>query len=109
MATTSIQQYIILFVFIAWGSIFLSHKIAGPLYRFQKTLLDIQNGNLNSRIALRKLDEAKTVAEDFNHTIAYLDAKMQRLKSIVQQHENNPQQLVAQLKDELSKIKTSGD
>src|SRR3989338_10053835 len=28
-----IAKLIILFVFIAWGSIFLSHKIAGPLYR----------------------------------------------------------------------------
>ncbi len=46
--------------------IFLSHKIAGPIYRIEKFLGDMSAGNLAQRIVLRKGDELMSVAEKIN-------------------------------------------
>ena len=46
--------------------IFLSHKIAGPIYRIDKFLGDMATGNLSSRIVLRKGDELMSVADKIN-------------------------------------------
>lgn len=103
------SKLFLLFMFIAWGSIFLSHKIAGPLYRFHATLKEIREGNLRIRIKLRKFDEAQNLSEDFNSALTYLDAHVCRLKNIVRENEDKHDRLVARLKEELAKIKTSVD
>src|SRR5574337_629496 len=36
-----VPRFFLLICLIAWGSIYLSHKIAGPLYRFQVSLEDL--------------------------------------------------------------------
>ena len=53
-----------------------SHKIAGPVYRIEKTIYEIARGNLGLRIKLRKGDELwgladtiNTMAENFNSSI----------------------------------------
>ncbi len=46
--------------------IYLSHKIAGPIYRIEKFLDDMALGNLVSRIVLRKGDELMSVADKIN-------------------------------------------
>jgi signal transduction histidine kinase len=53
-----------------------SHKIAGPVYRIEKTLGDISKGNLGLKIRLRDGDELVDLAytinnlvENFNKTI----------------------------------------
>jgi methyl-accepting chemotaxis protein len=56
--------------------IFLSHRIAGPLYRFEKTLGDISSGNLTSRINLRKTDQLVELKEAFNILLDSLDSRM---------------------------------
>jgi methyl-accepting chemotaxis protein len=47
-------------------SIFITHKIAGPLYRLKKTISEITNGNLDVRVKLRKGDDLKDLAEHVN-------------------------------------------
>jgi len=44
-----------------------SHKIAGPVYRIEKTLADISKGNLGLRIKLRKGDELVDIADTINN------------------------------------------
>lgn len=46
--------------------IFISHKIAGPLYRFEQTLADIGNGNLTHRFRLRQDDQLIQLAASIN-------------------------------------------
>ncbi|MDD5216769.1 MAG: methyl-accepting chemotaxis protein [Candidatus Omnitrophica bacterium] len=99
----------LLLFFIAWASIYISHKIAGPLYRFHVTLGDIEKGDLTTRIHLRKFDEALFLAEQFNRAIEKLDRTMSQLKNIMRENEANPQRAATRLKEELSKIKTSAD
>ena len=47
-------------------SIFITHKIAGPLYRLKKSLAMIVKGNLDVKVKLRKGDDLKDLAEHFN-------------------------------------------
>jgi HAMP domain. len=47
-------------------SIFISHKIAGPLYRLKRSISQITEGNLDVKIKLRKWDDLKDLAEHVN-------------------------------------------
>ena len=104
-----IPKFLLLLFFIAWGTIFLSHKIVGPLYRFSVTLDEMAHGNFRPRIHLRNRDEGRTVEKRFNEALEFLDRKFATLKSIIRNHDKNPDATIGQLKDELSKIKTSAD
>ena len=53
-------------------SIFITHKIAGPVYRFKKVLAEISCGNLDVSIKLRDKDDLKDLAEEFNLVIGDL-------------------------------------
>jgi methyl-accepting chemotaxis protein len=105
---TILPKFALILLFIAWGSLYLSHRVAGPFYRFQATLEEIDRGNLATRVRLREGDEGRLLEERFNHTLENLDMTFSRLKHIVRENENNPERLIARLKEELSKIKTSG-
>lgn len=102
-----IGKLILLFIFIAWGTIFLSHKIAGPLYRFQKTFEQVAGGDLSVRCYLRKFDEAKPVAKTINQALGFLDTSIARLKIIIRENEKKPEFLVERLREDLSKFKTT--
>ncbi|OGW80865.1 MAG: hypothetical protein A3G33_05585 [Omnitrophica bacterium RIFCSPLOWO2_12_FULL_44_17] len=96
---------LLLFIFIGWGSIYLTHKIAGPLYRFSKSFEALVNRDLTLRIRLRKYDEAQQVAQRFNEMMAYLDVSVQKMKRIADEY---PKDLaIEELKKELAKFKTS--
>ncbi len=99
-------KLLLLFLLIAWGTIYLSHKIAGPLYHFQKIFDQVARGDLGVRCHLRKFDEAKSVASSLNQALEVLDQKLSLLQNITE-NEKNPDRLVARLKEELSKFKTS--
>lgn len=52
------------FVFLL--ALFFSHKIAGPVYRIEKSINEIAKGNLELRISLRRGDELQDLAEMIN-------------------------------------------
>lgn len=51
-------------------SILITHKIAGPVYRFKQTLAEISEGNLDVTIKLREKDDLKDLAEELNDVIS---------------------------------------
>ena len=58
----------------------VSHKIAGPLYRFEKSLEETGKGDLTHRFSLRSDDQMGVLAKrlnDFNSTMDGTLAKMQ--------------------------------
>jgi len=61
-------------------SIFITHKIAGPVYRFKKTLAEISAGNLEVKIRLRKNDDLQDLAEDINSVVDELREFVKTLK-----------------------------
>lgn len=56
--------------------LFLSHKIAGPMFRFEKELKLIGDGDLTKTIQLRKDDQIKDMAESLNGMTANLHGKI---------------------------------
>lgn len=103
--TRLIQQAGFLILLIAIGSIYLTHKIAGPMYRFRKSFEAVERGDLTTRIFLRKRDEAMSVANAFNHMIRTLDQSLSRLKQMAR--ESDPQELKPKIDTELSRFKTT--
>lgn len=59
-------------------SLFFSHFVAGPIYRFQKILEEMQNGKLNVHVQLRKHDELKDVANSFNQALSSLRHRVRK-------------------------------
>ena len=53
-------------------SIFISHKVAGPLFRLKKSLSQVTQGDLNIVVKLRKWDGLKDLAEHVNMLIEEL-------------------------------------
>lgn len=56
--------------------LFISHKIAGPLFRFEKELKLIGEGDLTIKIWLRKDDQLKDLSESLNAMTENLNAKL---------------------------------
>jgi len=70
-------------VIILFGaiSIFVTHKIAGPLYRLKKSLSMITQGNLDVKVTLRKGDDLKDLAEHVNMLVDELRMVVTALKT----------------------------
>ncbi|MBK8574160.1 MAG: hypothetical protein IPN90_00240 [Elusimicrobia bacterium] len=69
---------LILMLVIPILSIFVSHKIAGPLFRFEKTLREaIQSEGPIPPIHLRKGDELQSLADLINQLLAKLSKNKQ--------------------------------
>jgi methyl-accepting chemotaxis protein len=73
---------------IAVTALFLSHRVAGPFFRFEKTLEKMTAGDLSERIRLRKNDEGKVLAEKingFNDMLSQNFQEMQRISENIRQ------------------------
>lgn len=60
---------LLLFLFLliaAVLAVFVSHTIAGPLFRFEQTLKSLLEGDLSLSIGLRRSDEFRSIGELFN-------------------------------------------
>jgi len=57
---------------LVFSSMILSHRIAGPLYRFELALNHMNDGNLGDIIRLREKDEGKQLAAKINQFNAAL-------------------------------------
>ena len=104
-----VPNIILLLLFIAGGSIFITHTIAGPLYRFYERLKELEKGNLYSRIHLRKYDEAKFIETGFNQAMENLETLFSRIKKILRDKEADPKKSLSLISEEISKIKTRED
>lgn len=61
-------------------TLFISHKIAGPLYRLKKELSTIEVGNLTSDFSLRDGDQLQDVAKSMSAMIKGLRDRISDLK-----------------------------
>ncbi|PIE70458.1 MAG: chemotaxis protein [Deltaproteobacteria bacterium] len=67
------------FIIIVY-SIFLTHRIAGPNYRFRRTLESLIDGDFNLHVVLREKDEAQDIADAFNRFIVMHSNKLRTLQ-----------------------------
>jgi len=56
--------------------LFISHKIAGPMFRFEQDLKDIGQGDLTKKISLRKKDQFTNLSDSLNIMTATLHEKV---------------------------------
>jgi len=61
--------------------ILISHRLAGPLFRFQATLDELCTGNLARRFNLRDKDQFSDLADRINTLAAVMDGKIGDIKS----------------------------
>ena len=75
--------------FVAVIGIFLSHRIAGPIFRMEKFLYDMASGNLASRITLRQNDELTTLANGINNLAESMSSSISVQKALVNSISDN--------------------
>lgn len=102
-------KFLLILFLLAWGSIYLTHKVVGPLYRFGTVCDQVDRGDFRARARLRKGDEAQQLASRLNQTLEHLDGTLSRLKEIVRVHEEEPEVMTRKLRQELDRLQTSSD
>jgi methyl-accepting chemotaxis protein len=53
-------------IFVGFLTLFVTHRIAGPIFRIKRGIRDLADGRLNETIHLRKKDEFQDIAEELN-------------------------------------------
>lgn len=61
--------------------IFLSHRLAGPLYRFERVLSDLSKGDLTQRFKLREKDEFVELQNSINELTNAMDGNVGNIKA----------------------------
>jgi methyl-accepting chemotaxis protein len=69
-------------ILVVLASMFLTHRIAGPLYRFEKSIEEMRKGNFNFEIRLRSKDEAKELAGMLNEFNAELSSLLRESREL---------------------------
>ncbi len=69
----------VLFASVVLGlTLFLSHFVAGPIFRFEKTFEEMRDGNLTTNIRLRGHDEFKETADLLNQALSSIRNKLKK-------------------------------
>ncbi len=92
-----IAELISIFV-VAFICIFVTHTIAGPVYRMEKVVRNIGEGDLTHFIKLRPKDELKDLADAMNEMTMGLRNKVISFK-----------ESVANIRDGITLVKSSGN
>jgi len=78
---------------IVSASLFITHRLAGPVFRLERALNNMNNGNLNDTIHLRKKDEGKELAikiNSFNHRLSQqirlVDTHSKSIEELIRQY-----------------------
>ena len=77
---TLISVFILVSLITVYTVIYLSHKIAGPLYKFEKVSEEIGKGNFKVNAKLRKKDELLPLQYAFENMIENLQGKIMNFK-----------------------------
>lgn len=73
---TSLITTGVLGIIVIGVTLLVSHKIAGPMYRFEKDLEEIAKGDLQKRIHIRNGDQFTSVAKNLNDMVTGLNTRL---------------------------------
>jgi methyl-accepting chemotaxis protein len=62
-------------------TLLVSHKIAGPMFRFKKDIEEISAGNLQKSIKIREGDQFGAVADNLNQMVGTLNSRLREVQS----------------------------
>ena len=68
--------------FVILITLFLTHRVAGPFYRFEKSLDEMLGKDISGKITLRKKDEGKELADKINRFNIILSDDLDRLAQL---------------------------
>jgi len=98
-------------IFIVIAAMLITHRIAGPLFRFEKTLDTMLKKNLTDTISLRSKDEGKELAKkinDFNQdlsgTLKSLTGNSEAITTLLEQANIRSSDLPQEEQEELKSI-----
>jgi len=77
-------KLVIYMAFVAIVSVFLSHKLAGPIYRFECSSQTVGGGDLTHRVHLRRGDELEDLKNKFNEMTESLQRFVSKDRRAVQ-------------------------
>jgi methyl-accepting chemotaxis protein len=69
---------------VVLAAMFITHRFAGPLYRFEKSLEEMLKGNFDFEIRLRSSDEAKELAQMLNEFTARFSSHLKEIKDLAE-------------------------
>ena len=84
MFRTILQISVLALGIVLLLSLIFSHSVAGPVYRFEKTLEEMRNGNLTVFVRLRRRDQFQETGDLFNQTLVSLRRRIQQERETVQ-------------------------
>lgn len=80
-----IQTVIIVMIIVSLATIvvtlFVSHKIAGPLYRFKKVIQALTEGDFSSEFKIRHLDQLQDLAGALNNMVIKVRSELKALQN----------------------------
>jgi methyl-accepting chemotaxis protein len=86
---TTVISIAVVGIIVAIVTLLVSHKIAGPMFRFEKDIERIARGDLKSQIHLRKGDQFQEMVTSINAMIDSLNVKLSEIREeVVKQAEN---------------------
>ncbi|MFA5137597.1 MAG: methyl-accepting chemotaxis protein [Elusimicrobiota bacterium] len=65
-------------------SLFVSHRWAGPIYRFERSVQTVSTGDLTHRVSLRTGDDLMELQDELNAMIASLQRLVQKDRSLAE-------------------------
>jgi len=79
-----IQTFLVVTIMISIATIFLllfvSHKIAGPLFHFKKAMQELGSGNFALAFRVRKLDQLQELSDSFENMIKTTRQELAQVK-----------------------------
>ncbi len=78
--------------------LYISHKLAGPLYRFETLCEQVGNGNLDGAANLRQSDQLQELARAFSDMVSRL-----------RQRRDKQRDLIGYLQNQLASLKSTGN
>lgn len=101
--TATIVTTVVISIIAVGVMIFVSHKIAGPIYRFENDLKVVAEGDLNKKFRLREGDQFSVVVSSLNDMVGSLNEKVSEVYddldklSVQAKKENLPEPFIQQL------------
>lgn len=78
-------------------SLFVSHRFAGPVYRFEQSARTVGSGDLTHRVSLRMGDDLGELQDEFNAMAGALQRLVQKDRSLIDH-------LTARIEENLKKL-----
>ncbi len=80
LAYSFIYKLLIYVIFVVLISAILSHRMAGPVYRFEQTCKAVAKGDFSQRVHLRQGDQLTELQDEFNKMMDRVEAEINNKK-----------------------------